>query len=109
MPKITLPDFYDEAPHTQQPIPADGPCPLGNLVVLKNNARVYIKSEDAYVTILYPYDDGINRYDIQYTVPKDLYGCVGWNRRKYAFTVIIWDSKSKCVFTIPALAGGNQR
>lgn len=103
MPKLVLPKFYEEGRPIKAPLPVDGPCPLGSLVILKNSARIYVKSRDSYITVIMPY----NGYDLQYTVPADLYNCVGWDRKAEAYQVTIWDSKSSCTFTIPALARPN--
>lgn len=107
MPKIILPQFFEASPKTLAPTPKDQPCPLGQLIVLKNSVRFYIKSDDEYVVVIYPYDSGEIQFDLQYTVPKSLYNCEGWPRRAYAYTITIWDSKHKCVFTVPALVGIN--
>lgn len=93
--------FYDEARPEPAPLPKDHPCHLGRIVILEGTVRFYVISKDSYVTVIMPYQDGT--WEIQFTVPSELYNCLGFSRRNEAYTVTIWDKKTKCIIKIPAL------
>ena len=105
MPKITFPMFYDEdRPPELAPIAGNGPCNLGRLVVFDSVIRFYPITDDSYVSITMPYHTG--EWTFTYTVPSDLYNCIGFPRREEDYYIIIWDRKRKCRIKIPALTSG---